>query len=96
MAEITRVTVQKIAALANLNLGEDDATRFAKQLEHILDYVHKLSQLDTKGVPQTAHALPLQNVWRDDVVKPCLDRDEVLAAAPDPQDGCFRVPRIIE
>lgn len=96
MAEITRETVEKIARLANLSLTEDETARFASQLEHILDYVRTLSRLETEGVPQTAHALPLQNVWRDDVEKPCLDRDEALAAAPDPQDGCFRVPRIIE
>jgi aspartyl-tRNA(Asn)/glutamyl-tRNA(Gln) amidotransferase subunit C len=96
MAEITRAAVHKIAQLANLNLGEDETAQLASQLEQILEYIRKLNQLDTKGVPQTAHALPLQNVWREDVVKPCLDRDEVLAAAPDPQDGCFRVPRIIE
>jgi len=88
--------VHNIARLANLELTEDETGRFASQLEKILEYVHKLNQVDTQGVPQTAHALPLQNVWREDIVKPCLDRDEVLSAAPDPQDGCFRVPRIIE
>jgi aspartyl-tRNA(Asn)/glutamyl-tRNA(Gln) amidotransferase subunit C len=96
MAEITTETVKKIARLANLALTEEETARFASQLEKILEYVHKLNELDTRGVPETVHALPLQNVWREDAVTPGLDRDAALAAAPDPQDGCFRVPRIIE
>ena len=96
MAEITRETVEKIARLANLSLTEDETTRFASQLGNILEYVKALSRLDTQGVPQTAYALPMQNVWREDVERPCLDRETVLAEAPDPQDGCFKVPRIIE
>jgi aspartyl-tRNA(Asn)/glutamyl-tRNA(Gln) amidotransferase subunit C len=96
MPEITRETVQKIARLANLNLTGVEQDTYAGQLEKILEYVHKLNQLDTTGVPQTSHALPLQDVWREDVVTPSLDRDEVLAEAPDPSGGCFRVPRIIE
>jgi aspartyl-tRNA(Asn)/glutamyl-tRNA(Gln) amidotransferase subunit C len=96
MAEITRETVQKIARLANLTLSESEQELYAGQLEKIVEYVYKLKELDTTGVPQTTHALPLQDVWREDVVKPSLDRDAALSEAPDPADGCFRVSRIIE
>jgi aspartyl-tRNA(Asn)/glutamyl-tRNA(Gln) amidotransferase subunit C len=96
MPEITPETVRRIARLANLALTEDETGRFASQLEKILEYVHKLNELDTRGVPETAHALPLQNVWREDRVTPGLEREAALSGAPDPQDGCFRVPRIIE
>ncbi len=96
MPEITRETVLKIARLANLRLTEEEIARFSEQLEHILDYIHKLKQLDTAGVPETAYAIPQTNVWREDQPQPSLDRSEVLAGAPDVQDGCFRVPRIIE
>ncbi len=96
MPEITPETVRKIARLANLSLTGDETERYASQLEKILEYIHKLNQLDTRNVPETAHALPLQNVWREDAVTPGLERGAVLAEAPDPLDGCFRVPRIIE
>ncbi len=96
MPEITPETVRKIARLANLALSEDEVRRFAPQLEKILEHVRQLNRLDTRDVPETAHALPLQNVWRADAPTPGLEREAALAAAPDPQDGCFRVPRIIE
>jgi aspartyl-tRNA(Asn)/glutamyl-tRNA(Gln) amidotransferase subunit C len=96
MPEITRETVQKIARLANLNLSEDEQVLYAGQLEKIVEYVHKLKELDTTGVPQTTHALPLQDVWREDEVAPGLSHEDALAEAPDPAEGCFRVPRIIE
>ncbi|NTV52350.1 MAG: Asp-tRNA(Asn)/Glu-tRNA(Gln) amidotransferase subunit GatC [Candidatus Firestonebacteria bacterium] len=96
MAEITRETVRKIARLANLNLSESEQELYAGQLEKIVEYVHKLKELDTTGVPQTTHALPLQDVWREDEVKPSLPREDALSQAPDAVDGCFRVPRIVE
>lgn len=96
MPEINEAIVKKIARLANLSLDDQETARFSGQLEKILDYFRKLNQLDTTGVPQTAHALPLENVWRLDEVKPGLARDEALAGAPDVHDQSFRVPRIIE
>jgi len=94
--EITDETVKKIARLANIKLSEDETARFAEQLEKILEYIHTLTRLDTKGIPETAHALPLHNVWREDRVLSGLTPGQARAAAPDSQDDCFRVPRIIE
>ena len=51
--------------------------------------------LDIEGVPPTAHPFPLANVFREDVPRPCLDRDEVLSQAPDVEDDRFRIPRIL-
>ncbi len=61
----------------------------------MLDHADDVEALDLAGVPPTAHPLPLVNVLRDDVVRPSLDRDEVLAAAPAVEDGRFRVPPIL-
>ncbi|MGH7374896.1 MAG: Asp-tRNA(Asn)/Glu-tRNA(Gln) amidotransferase subunit GatC, partial [Candidatus Rokuibacteriota bacterium] len=61
-----------------------------------LSYIDKLRALDTTGVEPTSHAVPLTNVLRDDVEKPSLPRDEMLANAPDRDRELFRVPRIIE
>lgn len=96
MPEITTETVQKIARLANLKLTADEVGLFARQLEQILEYIHKLNQLQTTDVAPTTHALPMQNVWRPDAVQAGLAREQALAAAPDAQENCFRVPRIIE
>lgn len=96
VAEITKETVQRIAKLATIELKNDEIDTYANQLESIIGYIHKLNELDTKGVPQTTHAMPIQNVWREDKAIPSLEREDVLRNAPDPEEGAFRVPRIIE
>ena len=65
------------------------------QLGDVLDHFADIDELDLADVEPMTQPYPLTNVLRDDVVQPCLDRDEVLAAAPDPVDGRFRVPPII-
>jgi len=92
---ITRAEVEHVARLARLALREDEIESLTSQLGSILDHVAQVSALDTRDVPPTAHPLPLVNVLRPDVVRPTLPRDEVLAAAPDAEDGRFRVPRIL-
>ena len=90
---ITRADVEHVAQLARLALTEEEITSLTGELAAILDYAAEVSALDTEGVEPTAHPLPLVNVLRPDEVRPCLDRDEVLAAAPAVEDGRFRVPR---
>jgi len=92
---LTRDDVAKVADLARLNLSDDELDRCTEQLGAILDHAADLSALDLDGVPPTAHPLPLVNVFRADVVVPGSARDEVLAQAPDVEDGRFRVPAIL-
>ncbi len=87
--------VRHVARLARLELTEEEVELFAGQLEAVLEHASDVEALDTGGVAPTAHPLPLANVLRDDVVRPGLDRDEVLAMAPAAEDGRFRVPRIL-
>jgi aspartyl-tRNA(Asn)/glutamyl-tRNA(Gln) amidotransferase subunit C len=87
--------VKHVAVLARLALTDEEVDAFSTQLSAVLDHAADVARLDTAGVPPTAHPLPLVNVLRDDVVRPCLDRDEVLAAAPAAESGRFRVPRIL-
>ena len=84
-----------MARLARLALTADELERFTGQLGAVLDHAQDVAALDTAGVPPTAHPLPLANVWREDVVVPGLDRDEVLAQAPSVEADRFRVPRIL-
>jgi aspartyl-tRNA(Asn)/glutamyl-tRNA(Gln) amidotransferase subunit C len=94
-ARITRADVAHVAKLARLALTDDELESLTRELGVILDHAARVSALDTEGVPPTAHPLPLVNVVRPDVARRGIDRDEVLAAAPEAEDGRFRVPRIL-
>ena len=96
MAEpISRADVAHVARLARLDLTDEELEMVTGQLAAVLEHAADVEALNTEGVPPTAHPLPLQNVFRDDVPRPSLDRDEVLAMAPEAEDGRFRVPRIL-
>ena len=87
--------VSHIARLARLELSADEATRLASQLFVVLEHFEAVRSLDTTGVPPMAHSMDLLNVVRDDLVRPSLERDDVLAMAPSAKDGRFEVPRIL-
>jgi len=93
---ITRADVEHVARLARLALTEEEIEQLTGELGTILEHAAAVSTLDLAGVPPTAHPLPLVNVLRADVVRPPLDRAEVLAQAPDVEGGRFRVPRILD
>ncbi len=94
---LSREQVQHIARLARVGLSEEDIDRFSEQLSEILDYFERLQQVDTEGVPPTAHTLPLHNVMReDDQTQPPLDKEAVLANAPLRDGNHIRVRAILE
>ena len=96
MAEqITRDDVAHVAKLARLRVGEDELDAFTDQLAKVLGHAADIAALDIDDVPPTAHPLPMENVFRADVVGPTLDRDEVLAQAPAAESKQFRVPPIL-
>jgi len=94
-ARITRQDVAHVARLARLALTEAEVEALTHELGAILDHAAEVSALQTADVPPTAHPLPLVNVLRPDEARPGLPRDEVLAEAPEAEDGRFRVPRIL-
>lgn len=91
-ARITTEVVAKVAKLASLHLSDAELALMTTQLSGMLDHFADIDKLDLDNVVPLAQPLPLKNVFREDVVVPGLDRDEVLAAAPAAQDGRFRVP----
>ena len=93
---LTPEQVQHIARLARVGLSEQDVAHFSGQLSGILDYFERLRQVDTEGVPPTAHTLPVHNVMREDETEPCLPKDEVLANAPLREGDHFRVRAILD
>jgi aspartyl-tRNA(Asn)/glutamyl-tRNA(Gln) amidotransferase subunit C len=93
---ITREDVEHVAELARLALTAAEKEQFIVQLNDILTYFEKLNELDTSDIEPTAHVLPMSNVFRDDEVRPSLDRAKVLHNAPEESHFFFKVPRIIE
>ena len=94
-ARLTRKQVAEVAALARLTVTDEELDTYTGQLASILEHADDMEALDIAGVEPTAHPYELVNVLRPDVVRPGVDRDEVLAAAPAAEDGRFRVPAIL-
>lgn len=94
-SRITTADVAKVARLARLDVTAEQIDVFTHQLGDMLDHFADIDALDLSAVEPMNQPLPLQNVLRDDVEAPCLDREEVLAQAPAAVDGRFRVPPII-
>ena len=94
--KITKEGVEHVAKLARLSLSEDERERYTKQMDSILTYIEKLNELDTEGVAQTAHSVSIANPMRGDDVKESLSREGALLNAPEEEEGCFKVPKIIE
>lgn len=94
-AALRREDVAHVAKLARLSLSEEELELYTQQLGQILEHANDMSTLDLEGVIPTAHPFGLINVTRDDIVRPSLSRDVVLAMAPDAEDGRFAVPRIM-
>ena len=92
---LTREDVEKVSLLARLRLSEEELTTMTSQLGHIVGYVDQLAKLDTDGVEPMAHAVDVSNVFRDDVVRPSLPRDEALANAPRDDGECYLVPAVL-
>ncbi len=84
-----------MARLARLELTSEELGRFREQLDSILQYMDKLRELDTTGVKPTSHVIPMATVVRADVTLPPLERESSLANAPEEEEGCFKVPRIV-
>ena len=92
---LTSDDVRHVAKLARLALDDDQLRRFTPQLESILEYVDKIRGVDVAGVEPMAHALPLANVLREDVVEAPLPIEQVLRNAPATDGRFFKVPKVI-
>jgi aspartyl-tRNA(Asn)/glutamyl-tRNA(Gln) amidotransferase subunit C len=89
---INREQVLHVAQLARLRLDPDEVARMTGELSGILEHVDRIAALQLEDVPPTSHVVELENVLRPDRPRPSWPRDVVLAQAPDPLDGSFRVP----
>jgi aspartyl-tRNA(Asn)/glutamyl-tRNA(Gln) amidotransferase subunit C len=92
---ITRDEVAHLANLARIDLTDAELDHLAPQLSVILESVASISGVADENTPPTSHALPLTNVFREDVVTPGLTADEALSGAPEQEGQRFKVPRIL-
>ena len=92
---ITREEVAHLADLARIDLTDTELDHLAPQLSVILESIASIQGVAGDDVPPTSHALPLTNVFRDDVERPCLTAEEALSGAPEVEQQRFKVPRIL-
>ena len=95
MATLSRSDVEHVAHLARLGLTTDELARLEGQLNHILDQYAKLAELDTDAIPPTAQTIELENILREDVARPSMAPEDVLANAPQRDGDFFVVPAIL-
>ena len=92
---LTKEQVEHIAVLARLKLSPIEIEKFTHELTVILEYVDQLKTVNTDGVEPKDQFITAENVFRNDIVRPSLSREEALANAPDKDEEFFRVPKVI-
>ena len=92
---VSRKDVEHIAELARLKFEEKELDQFTNELNEILTYVEKLNELDTENVEPLSHPIEGVNNFREDIVKPSIQREEALKNAPDKDEEFFKVPKVI-
>ncbi|MCI5149555.1 MAG: Asp-tRNA(Asn)/Glu-tRNA(Gln) amidotransferase subunit GatC [Candidatus Electrothrix sp. MAN1_4] len=93
--KITKQEVERVAALARLELSEEEVEKLTPQLDNILSYVAKLDELDTEGVPATTHTQSQTNAFREDEVQESLPREKALANTAQENGEAFVVPKVV-
>jgi aspartyl-tRNA(Asn)/glutamyl-tRNA(Gln) amidotransferase subunit C len=96
MAGTSDLDVAYVARLARINLTQDEAKTFQKQLDDVLKYVEELRRLDVTSVEAAALALPVFNVFREDAPRDWFTREQALSNAPRQANGLFVVPKVVE
>lgn len=96
MEKITREEIDHLAELSNFSLTDEEKDSLGTDLGNIIDYISQLDELDTKGVEPTYQVFEMENVWRDDEIKPQeADREALLNLAPAEQDNQIKVPKVL-
>ena len=93
---ISRADVQHVARLARLGLSDDEMDQLASELDHILDAMHALRELDTSAIPPTAQVIPLCNVMREDISRPSWPVEQIVLNAPAMREHQFLVPPVLD
>ena len=94
--KITDEMIDYIGILARLQLDESEKESAKKKKKKIINYMDVLNEVDTTGIEAMSHAFPVKNVFREDEVRPSVDRELITLNAPKKKDGCFQVPKTVE
>lgn len=94
--KITKEQIEHVAHLARLSLTEEEITHMTKDMEMILSFADQINAFEFEDVNATAYIIPINNVFRDDVVQPSMDRDLLLSNAQSVEAGCVSVPKVVE
>lgn len=94
--KINRDEVIKVANLARLNFNDEEINKLIPEISSILDYVEKLEELNLENIEPMSHVNKIINIYREDIIKKSLSRDEALLNSPDSENGCFKVSKVIE
>lgn len=96
MTQISRDDVQHLAQLSSLQLDDSEIDSLQTDISNILEYVNQLSELDTTGVEPTYQVTDLKNIWRADIIDDYdINRDDLIALAPDSDQGQIKVPKVL-
>ncbi len=93
---ITREEVEHIAGLCRIKLEEDEKSTFVDQFNDILDFFHKLDELDTANVNPTFHVIDIKNVFRSDIVRECLPKELIFKNISKKEKDYIIAPKMIE
>lgn len=93
---ISDETIEYVGILAKLELSDEEKEAAKKDMGRMLDYIDKLSELDTTGVESMSHVFPVQNVFREDVVTNGDESEQTLANAPGEKDNMFVAPKTFD
>jgi len=93
---VNKKTLEHVANLARLNFTDKEKEKLMLDMENIISYIDKLNELDTSEIIPTDHVIPIKNIFRDDEVLDSYPKDKMLMNAPSKEDGCFKVPKVVE
>ncbi len=94
---ITKKDVEYVSKLARIKMNEQEIEDFTSQLDHILDYMKKLNELNNDKIVPTSHILDIKNVNREDIhTNESLTNEDALKMAPSKENPFYKVPKVIE
>ena len=91
-----KLDVRYVADLVRLKLSDGEIAELQPQLDHVLEYIAQLNEVNVDGIEPTAHASAVYNVFRADVPRDCVTQDQATANAPHSGSGLFIVPKVVE
>jgi aspartyl-tRNA(Asn)/glutamyl-tRNA(Gln) amidotransferase subunit C len=93
---VTIKDVEHIAKLAKLKFTDSEKEKLKGELNKVLEYIDRLNELDLSNVAPLESINESENVFREDIVKPGVTKEEALKNAPSKTDNFFKVPKVLD